>query len=115
MHGPMSAPGLQAGDTPPPPFQNSGDTNTEGDAQGGYQPREGQLGAVTSGVPQGLTLEPVLSSAPVMAPVTGQRAPPTGLQPTQDWEEWLIHRMVVLPFRGTLKCWRNGQTGTSPS
>lgn len=63
----MSAPGLQAGDRPPPPFQNSGDTSTEGDAQGGYEPREGRLGAFTSAVPQGLALQPVLPSAPGMA------------------------------------------------
>lgn len=31
----------------------------------------------------------------------------TSLQMGENWEEWPIHRRVVLPSRGTLAGWRN--------
>lgn len=35
------------------------------------------------------------------------------LQMAQNYKEQLIRQRVMLPFRGTWKGWRNGQTGTS--
>lgn len=31
----------------------------------------------------------------------------------RSWEEWLTDQVGVLPFRGTLAGWTNGQTGNS--
>lgn len=40
--------------------------------------------------------------------IKGQQISLGSLLMTQNWEEWLIHERVVLPFRGTLTGWRNG-------
>lgn len=41
----------------------------------------------------------------LMTQRVGQNVPSGILQLIQDWEELLIHQMVVLPFRGTLTDW----------
>ncbi|KAK4830641.1 hypothetical protein QYF61_012484 [Mycteria americana] len=37
------------------------------------------------------------------------------LQMIQNWELWLIHQRVLLPFRGTWTNWTTGQRGMSSS
>lgn len=43
----------------------------------------------------------------------GQSTPSASLKMVRSWEEWLTDQVGVLPFRGTLAGWRNGQTGNS--
>lgn len=43
----------------------------------------------------------------------GLSEPAVSLQMTQNREEWLIHRRVVLPSRGTWASWRKGLTEIS--
>jgi len=40
----------------------------------------------------------------------GQSVPSASLQTTQNWEAWLTHQMLLLPFWGTSTKWRNGLT-----
>lgn len=54
------------------------------------------------------------SSTPsLMIWMMAQIAFSTSLQMIEYWEEWLIHEMVVLPFRGTLLSYGTDHTGTS--
>ena len=49
----------------------------------------------------------------LMTWMIGQSASSASLQMMRNWEEQLIHHMIVLPCKGTSTGWRNGQTGTS--
>ncbi|GAB0208906.1 mitochondrial enolase superfamily member 1 [Grus japonensis] len=71
---------------------------------------------VISSVPQGSIYRVQShSTSSLMIWMMGQSVPSACLLMTQNWEERLIGQRLILPSRGTLTGWRNGQAGASCS
>ena len=68
---------------------------------------------VTSGVPQRLILDLGPFKIFTNDRGGGQSELSANLQNIQNWDEWLLHQMVDLLLKGTLKGRRNGPTGIS--
>ena len=68
---------------------------------------------VTTDVPHGSILGPVLVNIFVTGPVDGAERSLSEFAEVPSWEGWLMLQRVVLAARGTWTSWRNGPTGTS--
>jgi len=67
---------------------------------------------VASGVPQYQYLTHSYSTSSSMTWVKQQSVPSATLLMTQNWEEWWIHQVAVLPSSETWTGWRVGHKGT---